>query len=256
MINKLDSIKETLAEDEVLLPVGIKDKDGNLQRIAKIKPMTGYTEEKISEPNVVKNSAKLITVLLTDIVESIGTIKNVNDSVIKRLSLADREALIYANRQYSFSDEVNYEDKCPYCNEINTINFNISNLPVEYLEDDAPRNIIMELPIGYTDRDGKVHKELEMTPMNGFVQEKLASLIVGNSSTAMSVAYSMMTKKLGELQVITPDTFKALTKKDRDFIGKRIAGESTGYKSAISTTCASCGTNFESVAPLNEMLGE
>ena len=82
MSQDIQSMMEQLSENEFLLPVGYQDAEGVIHRVVKLKPMTGHTEEAISDPKVRDNGGKLMTELFFGVMESLGTVRKLNKETL------------------------------------------------------------------------------------------------------------------------------------------------------------------------------
>lgn len=256
MKENIQAILEQLNEDEFLLPVGYTDDEGVLHRVVKLTPMTGESEEMMADAKVRDNAGKMITELLFSIVESLGTVKKVNREVIRELSTKDRDFLLLKNAQVSLGDEISFVDSCPHCKGKNEITINIGDIEVKYLDNDEPREFTFDLPRGYKDAQGKVHKSITVKLPNGRVQERIATVLRVNPAQAVSMMLQLITKKLGDLDFINPDVFKKMTKKDRDFISKQLDQVEVGVSFNIDAVCSSCGAEYATSIPLANLLGE
>jgi len=256
MSENIKSIMEQLGEGEFLLPVGYTDSEGVLHRIVKLRPMTGETEEAIADPKVRDNGGKLITELFFSVIESIGSVKKVTREVIRDLTIVDRDFLLVKNAQVSLGDDITYVDRCPHCGGKNEVNVDLANIPVEYLSADDAREFEFKLPNGYKDRDGKVHKKITVVMPTGRVQERVAQVLRANPAQATTMMLQLITKKLGDLDFINPDVFKSMTKKDRDFVSKKLTEVKAGLSFSHEVICSECGGEFTSSIPLQALLGE
>lgn len=256
MQDNIKAILEQLNDDEFLLPVGYTDAEGVLHRRVKLTPMTGESEEMMADAKVRDNAGKMITELLFSIVEELGTVKKVNKEVIRELSTKDRDFLLLKNAQVSIGDEISFVDQCPHCKGKNEIVIDIAGIEVKYLDDGEPREFTFDLPNGYKDRDGKVHKTITVKLPNGRVQERIASVLRVNPAQAVSMMLQLITKKLGTLDFINPEVFKKMTKKDRDFISKQLDAVEVGVSFNIETVCSNCGAEYTTSIPLANLLGE
>jgi hypothetical protein len=256
MSENIKTMMEGLGENEFILPVGYKDSDGVVHRTVTLIPMTGETEEAIADPKVRDNGGKIITSLLESVVEKVGTLPRVTKDIIRDLTTIDRDFLLIKNRQVSLGDNISYIDNCPHCRAKNEINVNLANIEPKYLEDEEDRELTFDLPIGYRDASGTVHKEITITLPTGRVQERVAQMVRANPAQATTVMLQLITLKLGTLEFINPDVFKKMTKKDRDFISNKLSELEVGVKFDTEVICSECGSEFVTAIPLQSLLGE
>ena len=256
MSENIKTIMNELGENEFLLPVGLKDKDGVVHRTITLTPMTGETEEAIADPKVRDNGGKIITALLESVTEKIGTLPRVTKDTIRDLTTIDRDFLLIKNRQVSLGDNISYIDNCPHCRAKNEIHVNLANIEPKYLENEEDRELTFDLPIGYKDANGTVHKEITITLPTGRVQERVAQRVRANPAQATTAMLQLITLKLGTLEFINPDVFKKMTKKDRDFISNKLSELEVGVKFDTEVMCSECGSDFTTSIPLQSLLGE
>lgn len=256
MQENIKAILEQLNDNEFLLPVGYLDDEGVLHRKVKLTPMTGESEEMMADAKVRDNAGKMITELLYSVVEEIGTVKKVNREVLRELSNKDRDFLLLKNAQVSVGDDISFIDQCPHCKGKSEININIAGIEVKYLDSEEPREFTFDLPNGYKDAQGKVHKTITVKLPTGRVQERIATVLRANPAQAVSLMLQLITKKLGDLDFINPEVFKKMTKKDRDFISKQLEKVEVGVSFNVDTVCPSCGAEYTTGIPLTSLLGE
>ena len=256
MSENIKTIMDGLGENEFLLPVGLKDKDGVVHRTITLTPMTGETEEAIADPKVRDNGGKIITSLLESVTEKVGTLPRVTKDTIRDLTTIDRDFLLIKNRQVSLGDNISYIDNCPHCRARNEIHVNLANIEPKYLENEEDRELTFDLPIGYKDANGTVHKEITITLPTGRVQERVAQMVRANPAQATTAMLQLITLKLGTLEFINPDVFKKMTKKDRDFISNKLSELEVGIKFDTEVMCSECGSEFVTAIPLQSLLGE
>lgn len=256
MATDTKTIVQSLGENEFLLPVGYTDSEGNLHQTVTLTPMTGETEEAISDPKVRDNGGKIITTLLDSVVEKVGNLPRVNKDIIRDLTVVDRDFLLLKNRMVSLGDEVNYMDACPHCKAKNEITMDISHIEAKYLSKEQAKEFTFDLPNGYRDGNGVIHKEITITLPTGRVQERVAQMVRSNPAQATTSMLQLITVKLGTMDFLNPDVFKKMTKRDRDFISKKMAEIEVGVKFDHEVMCSECGSEFDTSIPLQALMGE
>lgn len=250
------SLEAVYADGEYPLPVGYVDNLGQLHKSIRLKPMTGKSDEAIAEPKVRENGGKLVTELIFGVTEGIGTLNRVSKDVIRNLTVADRDYILVKNRIYSLGEIAEYQDKCPHCTGINTIRANLNDLPVNYLDNNEPRELTFDLINGVRNSKGEICKKITVIMPTGVVQERIAPIARVNPAQATTAMLHMVTKSIEGVDFLNPELFRNMTKKDRDYIAKKLAEFGAGIKLTITTVCAECGEEFESTIPLTALLGE
>ena len=103
-------------EFEFTLPCGFLDDDGSLHREGVMRRATAADEIlPLRDPRVVKNAAYLTVILLSRVVERLGSVDPVNPKVIERLYATD---LAYLQRLYNDVNRLDDgapEVSCPQC---------------------------------------------------------------------------------------------------------------------------------------------
>src|SRR3712207_650111 len=89
----------------VLLPGGYVDHAGVVHREVELAPLTGREEELLAE-NHRRESASLVTIVLSRCIRRIGTIGPVSEDMIRNLLIADRRYLRLKFREVTFGDQV------------------------------------------------------------------------------------------------------------------------------------------------------
>ena len=112
---------------EFELRKGYKDKDGEVHKLGKVRFPNAFDRE-IIEPVARNNIATANTLLLSRIVTELGTLKSVNDSVIRNLTSGDRDLIIKTLSDNAFGYNFEVEVDCPDCGnnfkgQLSAINF-------------------------------------------------------------------------------------------------------------------------------------
>ena len=111
-----------------------------------------------------------------------------------------------------------------------------------------------ELPIGYTDRDGVLHKTVFLKEMTGYVDEALADQKVRtNPAKMVSEVIFGVVEKLGTMNNITRDAVTNLYGADRDFIIAMNHVYSLGEEVTWTETCESCREKFEATVDITQL---
>ena len=103
-------------EFEFTLPRGFVDKEGNLQRVGTMRLANAKDEIlPLQDPRVKQNKAYLIIILLSRVITKLGTLKDINPSMIENLFSADLTFLqsFYRKINEDTSDQV--QISCPHC---------------------------------------------------------------------------------------------------------------------------------------------
>ena len=251
-----------LGENKFKLPIGYKDDEGVVHKIVQLKPIDGFTEEAMDEPKVKDNGAKVITELLNGIMIKLGSIKlsKNNKEITRELSVMDRDFLLMANAIVSFDKDeelVKFTVKCPSCGNKQELSADLNKVNVKGIEDNAPREFTFKLKDGVYDSDNKCHKSITITIPTGRVQERVYPIATRNRGEATTSTLQMITKKLGELPILSQDTFKGMTTRDRRYANSYLVQEKKlGADFSVSTKCEKCREDFDTDIPIQALMGE
>lgn len=109
------------------LKKGYKDKDGEVHKFGKVRFPNGLDRE-ILEPVARNNMGTANTLLLSRIVVELGTLKNVNDAIVRNLTSGDRDLImkVLADNQFGYQFETDVD--CPNCGntfkgQLSAVNF-------------------------------------------------------------------------------------------------------------------------------------
>jgi hypothetical protein len=256
MNSNIKSMLAGLEDNQCILPVGYVDDEGVLQREVTLAPMTGETEEAIGDPKIKDNAGKIVTELLNGVITKFGTMRKVNKDVIRGLTAIDRDYLVLKNRQVSIGDIMEYTDTCPICGRKTNVRVDLTSLEVVYMDDDEPKEFKVTLFHGVPNKDGVIQKEATIVLPNGMAQEKIAQIIRSNPAQATTAMLQFITKSIGDIEFISAETFRKMTKKDRDLISARLDEVKAGVKFSVEVICAECGGEFTTYFPMSSLMGE
>lgn len=104
-------------EFEFTLPVGYVDREGNLHKQGTMRLATAMDEiTPLNDLRVQSNEAYLVIVLLARVITSLGSLPQVNTSVIENLFAADLAYLQEFYRQINETGKTTRPVLCPHCN--------------------------------------------------------------------------------------------------------------------------------------------
>lgn len=103
-----------------------------------------------------------------------------------------------------------------------------------------------ELPVGYTDGDGVLHKRVTLREMTGEVDEAIADQkIRSNPGKVVTEAILGVVEKLGTVKKVNRDIVRKLTNTDRDFILAMNHIVSIGDEAEWTEECPKCFTKYD-----------
>ncbi len=114
-------------EFEFTLPVGYVDREGNVHKHGTMRLATAMDEiTPLNDMRVQANEAYLVIVLLTRVITSLGSLRQINTSVVENLFAADLAYLQEFYRQINETGKTTRSVICPHCN--NTLEVDLANL--------------------------------------------------------------------------------------------------------------------------------
>ena len=240
-----------LGEDEEVfeLLAGYKDKDGIVHTDFALREMTGKDEEAIHSKSDRNNGSRVASTLLARCVTRLGSLtpKSVGkekwENIIKSLYVGDQDYMLMQLRKISMGDEIKVNHVCPNpeCKaKLDTI---VSVDELEIIPFSGNTSFPFELPKGYKDRKGEIHKEGTITTPTGLDREVLTPL----ARTNLAKAETAMLTRLCRFNDGTPideDAMRSLSMKDRDYLQRTLKENYFGYNLDLEIVCDSCGEVF------------
>lgn len=224
---------------------GYKDEQGVIHTEFEYREMNGTDEEAISKPKIKSNGGIVCRVLLERCIERIGTINksdvkpNEWTSIIQSLAIGDQDFAMMKIREVSLGDELEVAHDCPHCKTRIESVYTLGEIPIiPYSGKDV---IEFELPKGFRDKSGDIHKEGIMRHATGLDREMLGKTITQNPSVANTLLLARCVQSLGKVPV-TDDLLRHLSLKDRNYLFKLMREEAFGYDvDDFEIECPNCG---------------
>lgn len=245
------SSQNSYVEGEVHdLLAGYVDEDGTVHKTYTLREMTGEDEEFINRTDIKSNGAKISTALLTRCVTSIGNITKKSagikkwEQIFKDILVGDRDVMLLQLRKDSIGDEIEVVHTCPNpeCKaKLKTI-INVDELEITSF--DGMREIPFELPKGYTDSKGVLHKTGKMRRPNGLDGEILTPVAKNNMAKAESLLLSRICQ-FDDGAYIDQSTMAKLSVKDRQYLQSVLNDHAFGVDMSVSVMCDRCGEEFK-----------
>lgn len=240
-----------LAEDDgeqvFELLAGYVDSEGVTHKEFTLREITGKDEEAIHKGDVKNNSSKVASVLLSRCVTSLGTLtpKSVGirkwEEIIKSLYVGDQDYILLQLRKISIGEEIEVNHVCPECKtKLKTL---VGVDELELIPFKGERLIEFELPRGYKDKKGEVHKNGKMRLPTGIDREILTPLARTNLAKAETVMLTRLCKFDDGLPV-DDDIMGSLSIRDREYLQKLLQENTFGVNLQTEVVCDSCGESF------------
>jgi len=106
-------------EFQFTLPRGYVDKEGNLHKEGVMRLATAMDEiAPLRDPRVKSNQAYLVVILLSRVINKLGTLKDINTGVMEGLFSADLGYLQNLYRQINENGTSAMQTACPECHHV------------------------------------------------------------------------------------------------------------------------------------------
>ena len=107
------------------LPLGYVDAEGNLHRDGKMRLATAFDEiAPLKDPRVQSNPGYLLVILLSRVVQKLGTLEHINPKTIEGLYAADLAYLQDLYRRVNEYGQDQVHTQCPHCDKAFTVELN------------------------------------------------------------------------------------------------------------------------------------
>lgn len=234
--------EDGLAEGEML--AGYVDGDGYVHKTFLYREMNGRDEEALNKTEVRSNPAKLMNTLVERCVEQIGSItkKSVGTAewgkIVRSLYGGDIDYIALKIREISKGDEIIFEHKCPKCRtKLKTI---VSTKEYSVNEFNGEHELSFELPRGYKDKKGVLHKEGTLRHMNGFDREIIVPEFKKNPAKGTTKLLTRL-MSFDDNTVVFEDTVADMSLRDREYLERLINEMTFGLDTSIDIFCTTCG---------------
>lgn len=234
---------DELEEHEMLC--GYTDHDGVLHKTFTVREMTGRDEEAIDQYK--NNPSKAINVLLSRVVQSIGTLERKNftpegwNSVIRELYTGDQDVILMQVRRDSVGNEIEAKHRCPNCKQKLTTIVDIDELEIVPFKGTTVEDF--ELVRGFKDKRGVVHKTGKIRLATGLDREILLPIAKKNLSKANTVLLTRLCS-FDDGMKVDDDVTSNLVVKDRERLTSIMNDMAFGYNMNVEVTCDQCGEEF------------
>ena len=232
---------------------GYTDSDGILHTTFTLREPIGRDEEAMQK-DVKVNPCKATTTLLARVCTSIGTLTQESvggyqnwEKIIRDLYIGDVDYMLYCLRKLSFGDTIEVSHQCPECKSKLTTEVELDEL--EIMPFKGSYETPFELPKGYKDSSGNIHKEGKIRLSKQLDREILYPIIKkGNLAKANTMMLTRLTK-FNDGQHIDEDVMAHLVSRDRTYLDSILKDNLFGVNPECEITCPDCGNDF--IATLN-----
>lgn len=238
-------------EYEVTLPVGHTDASGRVHRRASIRKMRGHEEALFYDPLL--TPGRLVTELVKGCLIRLGDIDAIMSDLVSQLYSADRNYLIVELRRITLGDQLQASYTCPSCGGETTVVEDLGSLEVRRLTNgSSPQAIAITLEDGYEDRDGAVHREVQVRLPRGADEEFVSRTAEKDPLRARDALILRCIESFGALRRQALESYgikilRDLTMGDRRLLYQAIEAQTPGVNFRRSIRCAHCNGQFSAV---------
>ena len=232
-----------------MLPGGYWDRAGQLQREFELTPLTGREEEMLVQARQ-RETASLVTALLSRCVRRLGDIHPVSEEVARGLLVADRQYLLLKLRQVTFGDLVRANLFCPWpdCGKQVSLDFRIDDVPVTEASNPGPFYHLTLSPAAAHTEDEALREIVFRLPC-GADQEEASPLLADNEARALNLLLARCLQRVGDAVPPGEDRVADLSPLARAEIEAAMEHVAPRIELDMETTCPECGRFF--VTPLD-----
>ena len=253
-LRQLDLDTPNVAEDgfihdEPMLYGYYDEETGTLHNTFTYREMDGRDEEAINKAEVKSNGAKLANVLVERCVTEIGEFKKSEmgaknwGNFVRKLCGGDLDYMMLKIRELSKGSTVTFTHKCPNCGAKLITEMECSEFSATKFEGKSI-HIPFELPRGYKDKRGVIHKTGTIRIANGFDREVVTPLYRKNKTVAVNKLF-LRTITLDDGTPVNEECIKNMSLRDRDYLEKLVADHSFGIDMSFDgIRCEVCDTDL------------
>ena len=239
---------EIIEGDIFNLLAGYRDENGTVHKEFEIVEMTGAEEEAIAKPEIRTNGAKVVRTILEKCCIRIGTLTRRElglakwREIIQNLHVGDQDYMMLMIRKQSIGEEVEASHDCPKCKTklITTVGLD----ELEIMPFKGQEEINFELPKGYRDKKGEIHKIGKIRLPKGLDREVLDPIARKNIGEATTLMLTRCVESFEGVNV-NNDVIRGLSIKDREYLAGLLKDNIFGVKFEIDIICDTCGTEFK-----------
>lgn len=222
------------------------DEKGVVHREVELVPLTGREEELLAQ-NRKKESATMVTTVISRCVKRLGTIEPVSETAVRSMLIADRQFLLLKLREITFGDKVHFTVSCPWpdCKKQVDVEFSIRDISVK---ESKPPGLChtMELSekAAIRNGDGESYKKITYRLPNGSDQESVSPMLHENEAKALTQLLERCILAIGPRQNPGKDLLDMISPLARMEIETHMAATAPCLDLDLETDCPECEREF------------
>lgn len=237
-----------------LLPGGLHVK-GKFCNKVHLRPVTGKDEEIISSLKEKENVQKIAKILLLRCIKQIGSMVNVNETVIDKMLLSDRDFIILKLRQMTFGDKIQSVIKCPnnVCGKPMDISFNLDQIPIS-VKPQKNQTITINLSKPFIDKNDRIHRTVKFRLPNMGDFEAISETIATDDLKANNMLLARCVKEIGDIKKINETLVSSFHSTLRTQIEDSMDKCSPEVGLELQVQCPECKHEFVSLLDIYRFL--
>ena len=228
------------------LPGGYVDEKGRVHQEGEVAPLSGREEELLAG-NHRRESATLVTAVLSCCLRRLGEISPISEEVVRNLLIGDRQYLLLKLREVTFGSQIQATISCPWpdCSKRVDIDFLTEDIPIKESKEKGP-TYEMELSpeAAFVDCDHKEYTKIIFRLPNGADQEAISPLLSENEARALSMLLDRCVQSVGPLKNHGSALTGRLSPLARKEIESRMEKVAPCVELDLRADCPECGRAF------------
>lgn len=228
------------------LPGGYVDEEGRVLQEGEIAPLSGREEELLAG-NHRRESATLVTAILSCCLRRLGEINPISEEVTRNLLIGDRQYLLLKLHEVTFGNQIQATISCPWpdCSKRVDIDFLTEDIPIKESEKKGP-TYEMELSpeAAFVDCDHKEYRKIIFRLPNGADQEAISPFLSENEAQALTMLLDRCVQSVGPLKNHGNTLTGRLSPLARKEIESRMVKVAPRVELDLRADCPECGRAF------------
>jgi len=232
-------LAESLAERRLQLPGGVIGANGRCRQMVRVRELTGFDEEILSE-RTAANAASLVTRFLARAIAEVeGLERRIDEDLVSDMLVGDRDYLLLRLRQVDLGDHVHQVMRCPSpaCGKKVDVDFLVSEIEVRRASAVLPS---YRVQLG----EGAAAISAAVRLPTGRDQEAIAPLAATNPAAANTRLFSRIVQRWGEAGPLDEDAARALPLRQRSELAAFLERTSPGPDLYLDVPCPWCGADM------------
>lgn len=218
------------------------DEKGGIHREVELVPLTGREEELLAQ-NRKKESATMVTTVISRCVKRLGSIEPVSEAVARNMLIADRQFLLLKLREVTFGDKVQFTVSCPWpdCKKQVDMDFSTGEISVK---ESVPPGLCYSMELSekaaIQNGDSEPGRKITYRLPNGSDQETVSPMLHENEARALTLLLERCILAIGPRQNPGRELLDMISPLARMEIEKHMAAAAPCLDLDLETDCPEC----------------